>query len=83
LYYKRATTLFSVSRDASALEGFDKVLSLTSGSFDNGHLMKARILTQDGNFLAARSAFAMYIQGKGRAMEEALELEKDVEEGRG
>jgi DnaJ family protein C protein 3 len=81
LYYKRATALFSLSRDASALEDFDKVLSLTSGSFDNAHLMKARILTRDGNFRAARSALAMYIQGKGRIVEEALDLEKDIEEG--
>jgi DnaJ family protein C protein 3 len=83
LYYKRATALFSLSRHASALDDFDKVLSLTSGSFDNAYLMKARIQTRDGNFQAAREALTMYVQAKGktRAWEDASELDKDIEEG--
>lgn len=83
LYYKRATALFSMSRHAPALEDFDKVLSLTSGSFDNAYLMKARIQTRDGNFQAAREALDMYVRIKGnrRAGEEALELDRDIEEG--
>lgn len=83
LYYKRATALFSLSRHYPALEDFDKVLSLTSGSFDNAHLMKARIHTRDGNFQAAREELNMYVlaKGKGHAGEEAVELEKDIEEG--
>jgi len=83
LYYKRATALFSLSRHASALEDFDKVLSLTSGTFDNAHLMKARIQTRDGNFHTAREALGNYFRakGKGLAVEEALELENDIKEG--
>ena len=83
LYYKRATALFSLSRHAPALEDFDKVLSLTSGSFDNAHLMKARIQTRDGNFQAGREALNLYVQakGKGHSWEEASELDKEIEEG--
>jgi DnaJ homolog subfamily C member 3 len=83
LYYKRATALFSMSRHAPALEDFDKVLSLTSGSFDNAYLMKARIHTRDGSFQAAREALHTYtrMKGKSHALEDALELEKDIEEG--
>ena len=83
LYYKRATALFSLSRHASALEDFDKVLSLTSGTFDNAHLMKARIQTRDGNFQLAREALDMYVRakGKGNSWEESSELDKEIEEG--
>jgi DnaJ family protein C protein 3 len=83
LYYKRATALFSLSRHASALDDFDKVLSLTSGTFDNAYLMKARIQTRDGNFQAAHEALEIYVRakGKGRAGQDAFELQRDIEEG--
>jgi DnaJ homolog subfamily C member 3 len=83
LYYKRATALFSMARHAPALEDFEKVLSLTGGSFDNAYLMKAKIHARDGGFSAAREALDMYVRmkGKDRAGEEAVELERDIEEG--
>ncbi|EEB86866.1 hypothetical protein MPER_16026, partial [Moniliophthora perniciosa FA553] len=54
LYYKRATAYLSLSRHSSALDDFDKVLSLTSNTFDNAHLMKARIHLKEGEFKLAR-----------------------------
>lgn len=80
MYYKRATAYFSLARHALALEDFDKVLSLTSGTFDNANLMKARIHTREGNFVQAREALRLYVKSKGRT-EEAAELERDIEHG--
>ncbi|KAI0915510.1 hypothetical protein AcV5_003709 [Taiwanofungus camphoratus] len=60
LYYKRATAYYSLSRHPAALADFDKVLSLTGGSFDKAHLMKARIHARDGAFPAARDAIKKY-----------------------
>jgi DnaJ family protein C protein 3 len=60
LYYKRATAYFSLNRHPNALDDFDKVLSLTSNSFDNALLMKAKILTKDGRWAAARDALGTY-----------------------
>ncbi|KII90501.1 hypothetical protein PLICRDRAFT_136767 [Plicaturopsis crispa FD-325 SS-3] len=60
LYYKRATAYFSLSRHPNALDDFDKVLSLTSNSFDNALLMKAKILAKEGNWLDARDALNKY-----------------------
>jgi DnaJ family protein C protein 3 len=64
LYYKRATAYLSISKHASALDDFDKVLSLTSDTFDLAYLMKARIHTRDGNFEPARKALAAYKAAK-------------------
>lgn len=75
LYYKRATAYFSLSRHTPALDDFDKVLSLTSGSFASANLMKARIHTRDGHFDLARDALLLY---KGP---EAVEVEADIEQG--
>ncbi|KAK7464744.1 hypothetical protein VKT23_005950 [Stygiomarasmius scandens] len=60
LYYKRATAYLSLSRHGPALEDFDKVLSLTSNTFDNAHLMKARIHAKEGDFTAARESLNAY-----------------------
>ncbi|THU93664.1 hypothetical protein K435DRAFT_829423 [Dendrothele bispora CBS 962.96] len=60
LYYKRATAYLSLSRHGPALEDFDKVLSLTSNTFDNAHLMKARIHAKEGSFDLARSSLSTY-----------------------
>ncbi|KAL4255702.1 Tetratricopeptide-like helical domain superfamily protein, partial [Pleurotus pulmonarius] len=60
LFYKRATAYFSLNRHSSALDDFEKVLSLTSNTFDNAHLMKARIHTKDGHFADARTALKYY-----------------------
>ncbi|KAF7789082.1 hypothetical protein EIP86_000015 [Pleurotus ostreatoroseus] len=60
LYYKRATAYYSVNRHAQALEDFDRVLELTSGSFDKAHLMKARIHAKDGHFTAAKDSLKRY-----------------------
>ncbi|KAH9928916.1 uncharacterized protein B0H18DRAFT_1117733 [Fomitopsis serialis] len=61
LYYKRATAYYSLSRHQAALADFDKVLSLTSQSFDKAYLMKARILAKEGQFTEARDALKKYM----------------------
>ncbi|KDR71063.1 hypothetical protein GALMADRAFT_254233 [Galerina marginata CBS 339.88] len=80
LYYKRATAYLSLQRHNSALEDFDKVLSLTSNTFDNAHLMKARIYTRDGHFSLAKPSLAMYVKAKGKD-KDAEELEAEIKEG--
>ncbi|KAF8972098.1 hypothetical protein BDZ97DRAFT_1650271 [Flammula alnicola] len=80
LYYKRATAYFSLQRHTSALEDFEKVLSLTSNTFDNAHLMKARIYTRDGHFSLAKASLALYVKAKGKD-KDAEELEADINEG--
>jgi len=81
LYYKRATAYFSLQRHSSALEDFDKVLSLTSNTFDNAHLMKARIYTRDGHFSLASKSLALFTKAKGKGNKEAEDLEKEIKEG--
>ncbi|KAJ3760875.1 hypothetical protein EV360DRAFT_80758 [Lentinula raphanica] len=74
LYYKRATAYLSLSRHNAALEDFDKVLSLTSHTFDNAHLMKARIYAKEGEFDLARSSIESYrssLSSQGRPMDSA------------
>lgn len=61
LYYKRATAYYSLSRHQAALSDFDKVLELTSDSFDKAYLMKARILAKDGRWTEAREAIKKYM----------------------
>ncbi|EPS99721.1 hypothetical protein FOMPIDRAFT_1147106 [Fomitopsis schrenkii] len=61
LYYKRATAYYSLSRHQAALADFDKVLSLTSDSFDKAYLMKARILAKEGRWAEAREAIKKYM----------------------
>ncbi|KAF5309268.1 hypothetical protein D9619_012758 [Psilocybe cf. subviscida] len=80
LYYKRATAYLSMQRHTSALEDFDKVLSLTSNTFDNAHLMKARIHTRDGHFGLAKKSLVLYVKAKGKD-KDAEELEADINEG--
>lgn len=63
LYYKRATAYFSLSRHSSALDDFDQVLTLTSNTFDNAHLMKAKILSKEGRFDEARTSLKLFIAG--------------------
>ena len=60
LYYKRATAYYSLNRHPQALDDFDKVLHLTSNSFDKAYLMKARIHAKDGRFPEARAALKRY-----------------------
>ncbi|PCH41800.1 DnaJ-domain-containing protein [Wolfiporia cocos MD-104 SS10] len=60
LYHRRATAYYSLSRYPAALADFDKVLELTSNSFDKAHLMKARILAKEGRFSEARDAIKKY-----------------------
>jgi DnaJ family protein C protein 3 len=80
LYYKRATAHFSLQRHTAALEDFDKVLSLTSNTFDNAHLMKARIYIKEGQYDLAKPSLKLYIKSKG-ADKDAEELEREIEEG--
>ena len=60
LYYKRATAYFSMNRHPQALDDFDKVLELTSHTFDKAYLIKARIHAREGEFPAARDAIKQY-----------------------
>ncbi len=80
LYYKRATAYFSLQRNTAALEDFDKVLSLTSNTFDNAHLMKARIYVREGHFDLARPSLKLYVKAKSKD-KEAEELEKEITDG--
>ncbi|KAF9530873.1 hypothetical protein CPB83DRAFT_868305 [Crepidotus variabilis] len=81
LYYKRATAYFSLQRHSSALEDFEKVLSLTSNTFDNAYLMKSRIHVREGNFDLASSSLSLYTKAKGKD-KEGDEVAHDIEEGR-
>ncbi|TFK22870.1 co-chaperone [Coprinopsis marcescibilis] len=82
LYYKRATAYLSLQRHSAALEDFDKVLSLTSNTFDNAHLMKARIHLKDGLYDDARHSLAAYLRAKKGVREKDVEeLEHDINEG--
>lgn len=69
LYYKRATAYYSMNRHPQALEDFDRVLNLTSNSFNQAHLMKARIHAKDGHFPAARESLKRY-SSKGAAKDD-------------
>ncbi|KAF9461455.1 co-chaperone [Collybia nuda] len=84
LYYKRATALLSLSRHAPALDDFDKVLGLTGGSFDNAHLMKARIHTKEGSWAAASDSLELYAkarQGVKSATDDVADLRRRIADG--
>ncbi|KAF8998018.1 hypothetical protein BDQ17DRAFT_1411193, partial [Cyathus striatus] len=78
LYYKRATTLHSLKRHAAKLGEYDKVLSLTSQTFNLAHFSKARIYLKEGDFPASRTSLARYIKAKGRDAI-AIEQGKDLD----
>ncbi|KAJ3987873.1 hypothetical protein F5890DRAFT_1454803 [Lentinula detonsa] len=84
LYYKRATAYLSLSRHNAALEDFDKVLSLTSHTFDNAHFMKARIYAKEGEFDLVRSSLDSYVSSlsaQGRPIDPtATDLLRSVDE---
>jgi DnaJ homolog subfamily C member 3 len=80
LYYKRATAYFSLNRHPNALDDFDKVLSLTSNSFDSALLMKARIHVKDGRWNDARDALKQY-SSKVKGDKSASELTLAISEG--
>jgi DnaJ family protein C protein 3 len=85
LFYKRATAYMSLSRHPSALEDFDRVLSLTSGSFSQAYLSKAKIHSKEGRWGDAREALSLYSRthpsSSGERGEEVEELRRDLEEG--
>ncbi|KAF9445500.1 DnaJ-domain-containing protein [Macrolepiota fuliginosa MF-IS2] len=82
LYYKRATAYFSLQRHATALDDFEKVLSLTSNTFDNAHLMKARIYVKEGRYDLAKPSLKLYVKAKGKKQDQdAEDLGKEIEEG--
>ncbi|KIK05368.1 hypothetical protein K443DRAFT_91478 [Laccaria amethystina LaAM-08-1] len=82
LFYKRATAYFSLQRHTSALDDFEKVLSLTSNTFDNAHLMKSRIYIRDGHFSLARESLTAFLKSPaGKAGTEAEELDREIKEG--
>lgn len=69
-----------MQRHTPALEDFEKVLSLTSSTFDNAHLMKARIHVREGHFSAAETSLNSYIKSKGKD-KDVQEAEKHIIEG--
>ncbi|KAL0948841.1 hypothetical protein HGRIS_008963 [Hohenbuehelia grisea] len=79
LYYKRATAYLSLNRHSSALDDFQKVLSLTSNTFENAYLMKARIHTKDGDYALAREMLQLYL-AKKPGDPAATELQTDITE---
>jgi DnaJ family protein C protein 3 len=80
LYYKRATAYFSLSRYPVALEDFEKVLSLTSNTFDNAFLMKAKIHAKDGLWAEAKQALTSY-SAKVKGDQSTHELLQSITEG--
>ncbi|KAI0059331.1 TPR-like protein [Artomyces pyxidatus] len=80
LYYKRATAYFSLSRHANALADFEQVLHLTSDTFNQAYLMKARIYAKEGRWSDARDALKKY-QVKAKNDQVAMELLLDVSDG--
>lgn len=80
LYYKRATAYFSLSRHGPALDDFDKVLSLTSETFENAYFMKARIHVKDGHFSQARESLQRFMS-KNKGDVAAVDLMKELTEG--
>lgn len=81
LYYKRATAYLSLNKHPSALQDFEKVLELTSGSFDKAHLMKARIHSKDGNWAEAKESLKSYKSNSKGADPSAEELTSQITEG--
>lgn len=80
LYYKRATAYFSLTKHPNAITDFDKVIELTSNSFDKAHLMKARMYIKDGLWSEARGALKLY-STRVKNDETANELLASVTEG--
>lgn len=81
LYYKRATAYLSLNKHPSALQDFERVLELTSGSFDKAHLMKARIHAKDGSWTEAKESLELYKSNSKGDDPSANELTSQVTEG--
>ena len=80
LYYKRATAYYSLARHQPALHDFDKVLELTSGSFDKALLMRSRIHVKEGDWKLARESLKKYL-GRVKGDASAKDLLQEVGEG--
>ncbi|KDQ52052.1 hypothetical protein JAAARDRAFT_184645 [Jaapia argillacea MUCL 33604] len=80
LYYKRATAYLSLSRHSLALSDLDKVLQLTSNTFDKAHLIKARTFALAGQWSEARASLSQYTKGKKKDDPEAMEVMFGVSE---
>lgn len=78
LYYRRATAYLSSNRHNSALEDFDRVLQLTSNTFDNAYLLKAKILLKEGRFADSREALQEFIK-RHKQDQGAQDLLQDLE----
>lgn len=81
LYYKRATAYLSLNKHPSALQDFEKVLELTSSSFDKAHLMKARIYAKDGNWTEAKESLESYKSNSKGDDPSVNELTSQITEG--
>ena len=81
LYYKRATAYYSLNKHPSALQDFEKVLELTSSSFDKAHLMKARIHTKGGNWTEAKQSLELYKSNPKSESSSFKELDSQITEG--
>ena len=81
LYYKRATAYYSLNKHPSALQDFEKVLELTSSSFDKAHLMKARIHAKGGNWTEAKESLELYKSNPKSESSSFKELDSQITEG--
>ena len=81
LYYKRATAYYSLNKHPSALQDFEKVLELTSSSFDKAHIMKARIHAKDGNWTEAKDSLELYKSNSKSENSSVKELDSQIIEG--
>jgi DnaJ family protein C protein 3 len=81
LYYKRATAYYSLNKHPGALQDFEKVLELTSSSFDKAHIMKARIHAKDGNWTEAKESLELYKSNSKGENSSVNELDSQITEG--
>ena len=81
LYYKRATAYYSLNKHPNALQDFEKVLELTSNTFDKAHLMKARIHAKDGSWTEAKESLELYKSNPKSESSSIKELDSQITEG--
>ncbi|KAG9011824.1 hypothetical protein FRB94_007550 [Tulasnella sp. JGI-2019a] len=81
LYYKRATAYFSLSRHSAALDDVESVLRMTDGTFHQAFMMKARILSKEGEWTKARQELKRFQDKAGKNDKDAGDLLFSIMEG--
>lgn len=74
LYYMRASAYFSLSRHPAALDDVETVLKMTEGSFYKAFMMRARILTKEGEWARARTELKRFTDKAGQSDKDAQDL---------